>query len=159
MQAPQVGAPTRHSFNAAPSVYLLLFKDDHVLLSLRTNTGYVDGYYGLVAGHVEVKETLREATVREVKEEIGLTLEEHDIDVALVMHRYSAISTPPERLDFFMRINKWQGEPINMEPEKCSDLRWFELSQLPNNVVPYMEYALNEVVAGERYCEYGWADR
>jgi 8-oxo-dGTP pyrophosphatase MutT (NUDIX family) len=104
-------------------------------------------------------ETLREAIVREVSEEIGLTLEAHNIDVALVMHRYSATSSPPERLDFFTRVDKWHAVPINLEPDKCSNLRWFHLRELPENVIPYIKHALNEVTAGRKYCEYGWADR
>jgi 8-oxo-dGTP pyrophosphatase MutT (NUDIX family) len=70
----QGNVQTRNSFKIIPSVYLLLFKGNQVLLSKRANTGYEDGNYGLVSGHVESNETLREAMVREAAEEVGLTL-------------------------------------------------------------------------------------
>lgn len=42
---------------ASVNVYLILQKGDHVLLHLRKNTGYGDGYYGLISGHVEDHES------------------------------------------------------------------------------------------------------
>lgn len=38
------------------SVYLILEKDDHVLLALSANTGFTDGYWALPAGHAEDNE-------------------------------------------------------------------------------------------------------
>jgi len=40
-------------FKLIPEAHLLLFKDEHVLLLRRENTGYEDGNYGVVAGHID----------------------------------------------------------------------------------------------------------
>jgi len=32
---------------------------------------------------------------------------------------------------------KWAGEPRNMEPEKCSELRWVTASELPSNIITH----------------------
>lgn len=54
------------------SVYLILVKDGKVLLLRRANTGYEDGNYGLVAGHLDGDESATTGMVREASEESGL---------------------------------------------------------------------------------------
>ncbi len=46
-------------------------KNQSILMSLRKDTGYMDGFYSLCAGHVDEGETVLEAMVREAREEIG----------------------------------------------------------------------------------------
>lgn len=55
-----------------PAVFLLLIKNNKVLLLKRQNTGYADGKYSLVSGHVDKGETMQEAIIREAKEEAGI---------------------------------------------------------------------------------------
>ena len=47
------------------AVYLIVKNGDNLLLSLREGTGYMDGYYGLVSGHVEKGEPAKYACIRE----------------------------------------------------------------------------------------------
>jgi hypothetical protein len=61
-----------------------------------------------------------------------------------------------ERVDFFFEVNKWEGEPFNAEPDKCDDLLWVEMNQLPENTVPYVRQALANHSKGVRFDEYGW---
>ena len=56
------------------SVYLILQNQNKVLLSKRKNTGWFDGYYSLIAGHLHPKESASTAIIREAKEEIGIFL-------------------------------------------------------------------------------------
>ena len=73
-------APRRDQFKIIPAVYLLLFRGTEVLLAKRTNTGYEDGSYGVIAGHVDGNETLRVATAREADEEAGLRMRRMTFD-------------------------------------------------------------------------------
>ena len=41
-----------------------------ILTVKRKNTGYLDGWYGLPAGHIEGIETIKEAMQREIQEEV-----------------------------------------------------------------------------------------
>ena len=38
----------KERFKVVPAVYLIIKNDNKILLSLRENTGYMDGYYGSV---------------------------------------------------------------------------------------------------------------
>ena len=46
-------------------------------------------------------------------------------------------------VDFFLNCNTWSGEIINNESEKCDELRRVNISQLPENTIPYVAKALN----------------
>lgn len=155
----QGGALHDKTFKIVPSVYLVLVDGNSVLLSLRKNTGYQDGMFGLVAGHIEERETIREAAIREACEEAGLHLSVEQIGITLIMHRFAEESNPSERLDFFVLVQNCTGDPVNMEPNKCAELRWFDINDLPVNTIPYIKSGLRHILAGNNYCEFGWQDR
>lgn len=75
----------RYKFIAA--VHLILQKDNAILFSRHFNTGYEDGNYSVVAGHIDANEPARSALVREVKEEIGIEINKDALETIHVMHR------------------------------------------------------------------------
>ncbi len=119
----------RHQNTSAS--YLALFKDNKILLLRRFNTGYEDGNYSMVAGHVDSGETFTQCIIREAKEEAGITLRPEDLRVAHVMHRNSEEDEYSERVDVFFVAERWGGEITNKEPHKCDDLSWFDLDNIP----------------------------
>ena len=44
---------TKDRFKLIPAVYLILRRGDEVLLLRRANTGYQDGKYSIIAGHLD----------------------------------------------------------------------------------------------------------
>jgi len=134
------------------TVHLLFFREDQVLLLRRFNTGYADGQYSVPAGHLDGGETVLAAAVREGGEETGLRLEEGNIAFSSVVHRYDA----DERVDFFVHIRSWQGEPVNTEPDKCDELCWVPVEELPENVIPYVRKAIQNHRDGIPFDEFGW---
>lgn len=139
-------------FKLILSVYLILISDDKTLLLKRANTGYQDGNYGLVAGHVDGNEPASEAVCREVFEESGLKLDPSKVQLVHSMHRIES----DERFDLFFTVNSWSGEPYNKEPAKSDGIEWFPLSQLPPNTIPYIKQALECYQNGIIYSEFGW---
>ena len=137
-----------------PSSYLVLMKDGKVLLLRRYNTGYEDGNYGLPAGHGEKDESFTDTVIREIKEEIGINLKPGDCKVAHIMHRYCGENN--ERVDAFFTAEKYGGEIKNMEPNKCDDLSWYDLNNLPKNIIPYIRQALECINKKIFYSEFGW---
>lgn len=129
-------------FKIIPAAYMLLVKDEKILLLRRFQTTYYDGYYSLPAGHVEENETCLTSIIREAHEEVGIALKQKNLRFAHVLYRMHGIPAPYGRVDFFFTADKWGGEPQNMEPEKCDDVQWFPLDRLPENIVPEVRQAI-----------------
>jgi len=138
-----------------PAAYVILRRGDGILMQRRLNTGYEDGNYGLVSGHVEQGESYQGAVMREAKEEAGITVKPEDLRFVYLMHRKDK-GEDNERVDVFFLVEKWEGEVKNVEPDKCSDLSWFSVSNLPANTIPYIRTAIQNVEQGTFYSEYGW---
>lgn len=137
-----------HSTSHA-AVYLVLEEDNgqRVLMSRRWRTGFADGAWSLVAGHIHRGETVAAAAVREAREEVGIELREADLRVALVMHRPS-IETNREYFDVYARASVWGGEPRNAEPDKCSSLAWHAPLDPPVDTLPFVRDALRVLFSG-----------
>ena len=106
---------TPERFRAVVAVHLLLLRGEEVLLLRRDNTGYEDGNYSVVAGHLDGNETARRAMVREAVEEAGIILAPADLRFVHVMHRKETAEAD-ERIDLFFAATRWQGEPEIGEP-------------------------------------------
>jgi len=142
------------TFRTFADVFLVLVRDDRVLLALRENTGYADGQWNLSSGKVEPDEDLAAAMVREAHEELGLQLAPARLRLASVVHHRN----PGEeaRLGFFFSVTGRVGEPRNAEPHKCGGIDWFPLDGLPVNTVPYTVAGLDLFRAGRTYGQHGW---
>jgi len=140
----------RERARACVSAYLILKREDQILLQLRINTGYCDGMWGFVAGHVEDGEPVSAGLIREVREEIGIEL--GGFKPVHVMHR----KTSRLNIDVFFECLSWTGKIENREVEKCAALQFFSLHALPENLIEYNAFALQSIAAGSFYSEYGW---
>lgn len=147
---------TKERHKIVPASYIIFIKDGKVLLQRRCNTGYEDGKYSMVAGHVDKGETFTQAITREAKEEAGIEINANDLRVVHVLNRDSEMAENNERIDIFFMADKWQGEFKIMEPEKCDDLSWFDLDNLPENTIPYIRHVLECVKNKIFYSEFGW---
>lgn len=135
------------------SVQLILMDDKkNVLLLKRKSTGFGDGKYGFVGGHVESNEEVRKAIIREAKEEIGIDIKEEDLYFKSVMDR--KVKDDVEYVDFIFTVTKWTGDIKNMEPQKCSEIKWFDTKKLPENIIDFEKYILEN--NNQNYIPWGW---
>ncbi len=139
-------------FTLIVAVHLFLLHEGNILLSRRYNTGYADGQYSVIAGHLDGREEVKVAMAREAYEEAGIIIDPDDLDVVGVMHRLAN----DERVDFFVAATSWRGEIYNCEPEKCDELAWFEIGNLPGNVVPYVRRAIENHRRSVWFDSFGW---
>ncbi|HZO75476.1 MAG TPA: NUDIX domain-containing protein [Ktedonobacteraceae bacterium] len=140
-------------FKVLVAVHLFLIRNAEILLLRRYNTGYADGQYSVIAGHLDGNEEIKAAMIREAKEEAGITLSPQDLQVVGVMHR----KAEDERIDFFLAATWWDGEIVNAEPHKCDELAWYALDALPANVVPYVKKAIDNYRQNNWFDSFGWS--
>jgi 8-oxo-dGTP pyrophosphatase MutT (NUDIX family) len=131
------------------AVYLLLKRGDEILLSLRQNTGYRDGNWSVVAGHVEEGESIVDAIIRETKEEADIVIKHDDLEVAHVM--YYCDDYP--YINFFITCERFSGEIRNAEPHKCGGLNFFRENDLPPNTVEAVKTAVENIKNGIFFSE------
>lgn len=143
---------SRKWFTMPAAVHLFLRRGNELLLLRRFNTGYEDGNYSVPAGHLDGGEEVKAAAIREAKEECGIDIDPADLDVVGVMHRKST----DERIDFFLTASTWSGEIVNAEPDKCDELRWCDMDDLPANVIPYVRQAIHNYRVGKWFDSFGW---
>jgi 8-oxo-dGTP pyrophosphatase MutT (NUDIX family) len=139
-------------FKLVSAVHLFLIRGEQILLLRRYNTGYEDGNYSVIAGHLKGNEEVKQAMIREAFEETGIELTPKDLEIVGVMHRKSN----DERVDWFLAAKTWSGEIVNREPEKCDQLAWFDMGSLPPNVVPYVRRAIHNFRLGRWFDSFGW---
>jgi 8-oxo-dGTP diphosphatase len=141
--------PSGRSLLVAAS-YVVLRRADEVLLQLRRGTGYMDGCWASLAGHVDPYESAVDAAVREAREEAGVEIRAVDLRPLTTLHRVEVGGPPVEqRCDFFFEVTRWTGEPTVLEPAKCAAMRWFALDALPIDVVPHERLVLDGLAAGD----------
>lgn len=137
---------------AVPASYVIFEREGKILLGKRQNTTYYDGWYGLPAGHVEFNELPKEAAIREAKEEVGLDVNKEDLEFVHLEYRIAHDETG-DRTDNFFRARKWRGEPKIIEADKCTDLQWFDINNLPENMIHHEKQVLEKIRVGIIYSE------
>lgn len=104
-----------------PAVIVLVRDGDRVLLARKKM--WAPGRYALVAGFVDNGESLEAAVRREVKEEVG-------VDVDDIQYVGSQNWPFPSQLMLGF-VARYAGGEVTMDPEELEDARWFHLDTLP----------------------------
>ena len=124
-----------------------------ILLHRRKNTGYQDGKWDMAAsGHVDEGETAKMAVVRECAEELGIDVKIADLSFAHLSHRVSN-NGGRTYYDIYFVVNKYDGIPKIMEPDKCSDLKWFKTNDLPDEMIDVRKAAFENYKNNIHYSE------
>ncbi|MDQ3432458.1 MAG: DNA mismatch repair protein MutT, partial [Actinomycetota bacterium] len=65
----------------------------------------------------------------------------------------------PDRIGFFFEATDWDDDPVNREPEKCLQLQWFTVHDLPDDLIPYPGAGLLGYLEGDfGITMHGWAN-
>lgn len=140
-------------FKLVTAVHLILIENQKILLQRRYHTGYEDGNYSVVAGHIDGNESVIKAMQREALEEAGIKIKEEDLEIVHVMHR----KTPDrESIDYFLTCKKYEGKITIMEKNKCDELKFYQLDELPNNIIPYVRKGIEHFLNHKPFSTYGW---
>ena len=146
----------KERFRMPVAVCLFLVQENKVLLMRRKNTGFADGLYVLPGGTLEGNEPLKEALIREIKEEVGITLLPADIELATVLHISSYEENPLEVLLFCFKAHTYKGTVQNMEPDLCDDMQFFSLDTLPPTLMKSGKIAIDNCIHKKPLSELYW---
>jgi mutator protein MutT len=142
------------SYLVAPSINVFIVNGSKVLLGRRANTGWMDGSLCPPGGHVEKGETPVVAAIREIQEELGVTVDPKDLEFICVAARNTL---PTEYVAYEFVIRDKNYEFTNAEPEKCSELVWAEINDLPKDVIDHFAQVIEKGLIGKNsYLEIGF---
>lgn len=106
----------------SPAVIVLVRRGDRMLLA--RNHRFPPGRYSIIAGFVEPGETLEEAVVREVREEVGLRLGD--------LRYFGSQSWPFPHSLMLGFVAEYAGGEIRLEDGELADAGWYGPESLPD---------------------------
>jgi len=115
---------------------IVLDNKEQVLLVKHT---YREGWH-TPGGGVEFNESPWEAIKRELNEEVGLRI----LDIPNIFHIYRNTWRNGVDYPIFYIIKKFENEPKICDPSEISQVNWFPLNSLPNDVTPRTKILLEE---------------
>lgn len=105
----------------SPSIIVLVYRDNELIMARSPH--FAPGIYGLIAGFVEIGESLEDAIHREVKEEIGL-------QVKNIVYFGSQPWPFPDSLMIAFTAEYDSGELV-IDNEEIEDAGWYRYDNLP----------------------------
>lgn len=117
----------------SPAIIVAIISGDKILLA--RNVNFRPDFYSLVAGYVDVGESVEAAVAREVREEVGLEVRN--------IRYYKSQPWPYSgsmMLAFVAEADDWQ--PIKIDPHEIADANWYTRFDLPS-------HPTNRSIAGE----------
>lgn len=117
----------------APAIIVAITCNNKILLA--RNAHFPGNWYSLVAGYVDVGETLEEALAREVKEEVGL-------DVRNIRYYKSQPWPLSGSIMVGFTAEADENQPICIDAKEITEAAWFTRGNLP-------KHSLNLSIAGE----------
>lgn len=125
---------------------VIVCRSGKVLIGERTGN-HGAGTYMLPGGHLEFGESFEEAAKREVAEETGLT----NIRITDVVSVGNDIAYDRHYVTIGLLAESLEGEPYDAEPDKFCNWRWYEVSEIPENVFLSSKKVLENWRTGKVY--------
>lgn len=146
----------KHTVRPSVNVYILSQAQDKVLLSRRKNTGWKDGWLCAPGGHIESGESPLGAMVREIQEELGCVVKAESLEFLCVAARKDAAA---EYVAYeFLLKDAERYTFTNAEPDKCSELAWVDIHNLPEEVIADFRQIIEQSIVGnKKYLEIGFS--
>lgn len=108
--------------------------EGQVLISFRHESSHQGGLWEFPGGKVESKETVEQALIRELKEELDI-LVEASVPLIKIKHQYKDL----EVLLDVRTVTLFSGEPRGLEGQ---EVKWVDLDQLTSHKFPEANYPI-----------------
>ena len=112
-------------------VGVVIWRGEQILLGKRLGRRIDDGVWQFPGGHLEAGESVTGCAAREVKEETGLAVQ----DFRHLGYTEKTFTVAGKRyVTLLVSCEYVAGEARVMEPDKCSQWRWFDYRMLPQQI-------------------------
>lgn len=138
--------PDRPQFPVGINVFAI--RDGKLLLGKRKNVAG-DGEWGLPGGHLEERERMLECAARELREETGMTAK--SFRFAIIDNDWRDQKYHFVHLGFV--AEDLEGEPQVLEPDRCTEWRWFAPDALPEPLFFGHEKAIRAFLENKTFVE------
>lgn len=114
-------------------------KNEVLLLKRSMNSRTDPGLWSRPGGQVEFDESVEDAVEREVKEEAGI--------IVKAVRRLDYTETiSDDKTTHWVALGYLaehvSGEPVNVEPDKHDEIKWFPLDDLPDSLADYTKNSI-----------------
>ena len=111
----------------------ILIKENSVLLIKRKNSETFNDLWSNPGGKVEEDESLEDACIRELYEELGI-----NVKIRRKLSEYEDyVGDNLFGIYTGYHVEIIEGQPRNNEPNKIAEVKYWPLTKLPTNIVPY----------------------
>jgi NAD+ diphosphatase len=117
----------------SPAIIVAIICNNKILLARSSN--FPGNWYSLIAGYVDVGESLEETVTREVKEEVGL-------DIKNIRYYKSQPWPLSGSIMIGFKAEADETQPISIDNKEIAEAAWFTRGNLP-------KHSLNLSIAGE----------
>lgn len=119
---------------------VVVVKEGKILLGKR-KSAHGSGTWSTPGGHLEYGESPELCAMRELEEETSLK--------ALSLHLGPWTNTLIEEgkhyITLFIFVDRFEGEPISLELDKCDEWKWFDWDHLPSPLFPTIYSLIDKV--------------
>lgn len=138
----------------------MIIKNQKILLLRRANWAALwPGHWHCPTGRMEENESPLQTAIRETYEEVGLKVNPSLATVVAVkVPRFENPDLTWEDLSLFFVAKDFKSEPINKEAHLHDGMDWFDINQLPEPIIPVVNYGIEQYARGDAYGEFGYED-
>ncbi|CAM5612344.1 NUDIX domain-containing protein [Streptomyces californicus] len=119
-----------------------------VLLQRSDQAKFAKGMWDIPVGKSEPGEPITATAVRELYEEIGLTVGLEAFKAAHIIHGAWGVKASNGFCTVVFVAHEWSGEPENSEPREHAQVRWVDTKAIPKEFVETTASALHRYLAG-----------
>ena len=114
---------------ATVGVGIIVLNGEGKILVIKRKGGHAP-YYSIPGGRLEDGETFKECAVREIKEETNIDISNPEV-IAVTNNLQTYRNEGVHFISIVLLARRFSGTPEIMEPDKCGELLWVDLDNLP----------------------------
>jgi 8-oxo-dGTP pyrophosphatase MutT (NUDIX family) len=109
---------------------------------------FAPGAWDLPVGKQEPGEQITATALRELREETSLAVGVGDLRLVHAVHGAWGVQAPNGFLTLVFAAHRWGGEPVNVEPDAHTEVRWHRVGRLPAPLVDGVDRVLDGYLTG-----------